>query len=105
MSWSRSSRSDDGRSRSMDTRSAGEPTATQDRTTVERRSDQELVATRRIDGPGVVVFRAWPDAELFRPWWVPKSIGVKLLSCEVKARVGGGSRLTFDNGTAEPMAF
>jgi uncharacterized protein YndB with AHSA1/START domain len=89
----------------MDTRSAAEATTTMDRTTVERTSEQELVVTRTIDGPRDVVFEAWTDAELFRQWWVPKSIGVKLLSCEVDARVGGGYRLTFDNGTAEPMAF
>jgi uncharacterized protein YndB with AHSA1/START domain len=89
----------------MDTRNAAEPTVTMDRTTVERTSEQELVVNRTIDGPPDVVFEAWTDAELFRQWWVPKSIGVKLLSCEVDARVGGGYRLTFDNGTAEPMAF
>ena len=89
----------------MDTRSAAEATTTMDRTTVERTSDQELVVTRTIDGPRDVVFEAWTDAELFRQWWVPKSVGVKLLSCEVDARVGGGYRLTFDSGTAEPMAF
>ena len=89
----------------MDTRSAAEPTGTQDRTTVERTSERELVVTRTIDGPPPSVFEAWTDAELFRQWWVPKSSGVKLLSCEVDARVGGGYRLTFDNGSAEPMAF
>ena len=89
----------------MHTQSAAEPTATQDRTMIERTSELELVVTRTIDGPPHRVFEAWTDAELFRQWWVPKSIGVKLLSCEVDARVGGGYRLTFDNGTAEPMAF
>ena len=89
----------------MDTRTAAEPIATQDRTTVERTSERELVVTRTIDGPPSSVFEAWTDAELFRQWWVPKSLGVKLLSCEVDARVGGGYRLTFDTGNAEPMAF
>jgi len=89
----------------MDTRTAAEPTATQDRTTVERTSERELVVRRTIDGPPPSVFAAWTDAELFRQWWVPKSLGVKLLSCEVDARVGGGYRLTFDNGDAEPIAF
>jgi len=89
----------------METRSAAEATTTMDRTTVERTSEQDMVVTRRIDGPRDVVFEAWTDAELFRQWWVPKSIGVKLLSCEIDARVGGGYRLTFDTGTAEPMAF
>src|SRR3954447_14940176 len=103
--WSRSPLSADGRSGTMSTRSAAEATTTMDRTTVERTSEQDFVVTRTIDGPRDVVFEAWTDAELFRQWWVPKSIGVKLLSCEVDARVGGGYRLTFDTGTPEPMAF
>jgi uncharacterized protein YndB with AHSA1/START domain len=89
----------------MDTRSAADATTTVDRTTIERTSEQELVVTRTIDGPRDAVFEAWTDAELFRQWWVPKSMGLKLLTCEVDARVGGGYRLTFDIGTAEPMAF
>jgi len=89
----------------MDTRSGTEPAATQQSTTVERTSERELVVTRTIDGPPPSVLEAWTDAELFRQWWVPKSFGVKLLSCEIDARVGGGYRLTFDNGSAEPMAF
>ncbi|HEX5013288.1 MAG TPA: SRPBCC domain-containing protein [Candidatus Limnocylindrales bacterium] len=89
----------------MDIRSAAETTATQDRATIERTSERELVVTRTIDGPRDVVFQAWTDAELFEQWWVPKSLGMKLLSCEIDARVGGGYRLTFDTGAAEPMAF
>ena len=89
----------------MDTRSAAESTTTQGRTTIERISDLELLVTRTIDGPRDVVFEAWTDATLFRQWWVPKSLGVTLQSCEVDARVGGGYRLTFDFGAAEPMAF
>ena len=89
----------------MDTRSAAERTATQDRTRIERTSERELVVTRTIDRPRDAVFEAWTDAELFRQWWVPKSLGVTLLSCEVDARVGGGYRLTFDMGAAEPMSF
>jgi uncharacterized protein YndB with AHSA1/START domain len=89
----------------MDTRSPAEATTTMDRTTIERISEQELVVTRTIDGPPPSVFEAWTDAELFRQWWVPKSYGLKLLSCEIDARVGGGYRLTFDTGAPEPMAF
>ena len=88
----------------MDSRSAAEVT-TQERTTIERASDLELVVTRTIDGPRDIVFEAWTDAELFRQWWVPKSLGMTLQSCEVDARVGGGYRLAFDVGTGEPMAF
>lgn len=89
----------------MDTQSAADATATRDGTTIERTSHQELVVTRTIDGPREAVFEAWTDAELFKQWWVPKSFGVSLLSCEIDARVGGGYRLTFDTGTDEPMAF
>jgi uncharacterized protein YndB with AHSA1/START domain len=89
----------------MDTRRAAEATTAMDRTTIERTSELDLVVTRTIEGPPEVVFEAWTDAELFRQWWVPASLGLKLLSCEIDARVGGGYRLTFDTGTAEPMAF
>ena len=89
----------------MDTPSATEATSTMDRTTIERTSDLELTVTRTINGPLEAVFEAWTDAELFRQWWVPKSIGVTLLACEVDARVGGGYKLTFDTGTPEPMSF
>jgi uncharacterized protein YndB with AHSA1/START domain len=46
----------------------------------------ELVVTRTIDGPPPTVFEAWTDADLLWRWWVPKSLGVPLLSCEVDAR-------------------
>jgi uncharacterized protein YndB with AHSA1/START domain len=89
----------------MDPQSAAEATTTIDRTRIERTSELELLVTRTIDGPRDLVFEAWTDAELFRQWWVPKSFGLKLLSCEIDARVGGGYRLTFDTGGGEPMAF
>ena len=57
------------------------------RTTVERTSDREVVVTRTINGPARIVFEAFTKAELFRRWWVPKSMGMKLLSCELDARV------------------
>src|SRR5687768_18311014 len=90
---------------SMDTRIAAEPTAIQDRTTVKRTSERELVVTRTIDCPPPSMFEAWTDADLCRQWWVPKAFGVTLLSCEIDARVDGGYRLTLDNGDEEPMAF
>jgi uncharacterized protein YndB with AHSA1/START domain len=74
------------------------------RTTVERRSDREVVVTRTINGPARIVFEAFTNAELLKRWWVPKSMGMTLLSCEVDARVGGKYRLVFDN-VPEPAAF
>ncbi|HEX6911970.1 MAG TPA: SRPBCC domain-containing protein [Longimicrobium sp.] len=74
------------------------------RTTVERKSDREVVVTRTINGPARIVFEAFTRAELLRRWWVPRSMGMTLLSCEVDARVGGKYRLVFDHHP-EPAAF
>jgi uncharacterized protein YndB with AHSA1/START domain len=73
-------------------------------TTVERKSERELVVTRTFNGPARIVFEAWTRPELFRRWWVPKSIGLTLLSCEMDVRVRGGYRLVFA-GNPEPIAF
>jgi uncharacterized protein YndB with AHSA1/START domain len=73
-------------------------------TTVEQKSERELVVTRTFDGPARLVFKAWTQPELFKRWWVPKSIGLTLLSCEMDVRVGGGYRLVFA-GNPEPIAF
>jgi len=74
------------------------------RTTVERTSDREVVVTRTINGPARIVFEAFTRPELFERWWVPKSMGMTLLSCEMDARVGGQYRLVFD-ASPEPVAF
>jgi len=42
----------------MDARRESEPTPTKNPTTVERRSERELVATRTINGPARIVFEA-----------------------------------------------
>jgi uncharacterized protein YndB with AHSA1/START domain len=75
-------------------------------TTVERKSERELVVTRTFDAPARIVFEAWTKPELFKLWWAPKSTGVTLLSCEQDVRVGGGYRLEFGHeAAATPMAF
>jgi uncharacterized protein YndB with AHSA1/START domain len=74
------------------------------RTTAERKSERELVVTRTINGPARIVFEAFTQPELFKQWWVPKSFGVSLLSCEMDVRVGGQYRLVF-GCDPEPMAF
>jgi uncharacterized protein YndB with AHSA1/START domain len=68
------------------------------RTTVERRSDREVVVTRSFDAPARIVFEAWSKAELFQRWWVPKSMGMKLHACEMDVRTGGTYRLNFGEG-------
>ena len=80
------------------------PGPVKNRTTVERRSDREVVVTRTVNGPARIVFEAFTKAELLKRWWVPKSMGMTLLSCEVDARVGGKYRLVFDHDP-EPVAF
>jgi len=72
------------------------------RTTVERKSERELVVTRTFNGPARIVFEAWTKPELFRRWWVPKSMGMSLLSCVMDVRVGGKYRLEFE---PDAMAF
>jgi uncharacterized protein YndB with AHSA1/START domain len=77
-----------------------------DRTAVERKSERELVVTRTFNGPTRIVFEAWTKPDLFRQWWVPKSCGLSLLSCEMDVRVGGRYRLVFGHPAApKPMEF
>ncbi len=75
------------------------------RMTVERKSEREIVVRRTFNGPARIVFEAWSNPELFKRWWVPKSSGLTLLSCEMDVRVGGGYRLEYGRGTAKLMAF
>jgi uncharacterized protein YndB with AHSA1/START domain len=75
------------------------------RTTVERKSERELVVTRTFNGPARIVFEAWTKPELIKRWWVPKSMGMSLLSCEMDVRVGGKYRLVFGHDASKPMAF
>ncbi|MHB1095291.1 MAG: SRPBCC family protein [Gemmatimonadaceae bacterium] len=79
----------------MDERRDSEATPTKNETTVERKSELDLVVTRTVNGPARLVFEAWTKADLFRKWWVPKSYGLNLLSCEMDVRVGGQYRLAF----------
>src|ERR687884_361618 len=82
------------------------PGPVKNRTTVERKSDREVVVKRTINGPARIVFEAFTKAELLTRWWVPKSMGMTLLSCEVDAHVGGTYRLVFDaapTGSADAM--
>lgn len=74
-------------------------------TTVQRKSERELVVTRTFNGPARVVFEAWIRPELIKRWWAPKSTGVTLLSCEADVRVGGSYRFEFGLEGSKPMVF
>ena len=75
------------------------------RTTVERKSDRELVVTRIFNAPARIVYEAWTRPELFIRWWAPKSSGVPMLSCDMDIRVGGGYRVEFGTDPTQTMAF
>jgi uncharacterized protein YndB with AHSA1/START domain len=74
-------------------------------TTVERTSDLEVVVKRSFNAPARIVFEAWTKAELFKQWWVPKSLGMFLRSCEMDVRVGGGYRLVFGHDPSKTHEF
>ena len=67
-------------------------------TTVEKKSERELLVTRTFNAPARIVFEAWTRPELIKRWWVPKSMGMSLLSCEMDVRVGGKYRLVYAQG-------
>ena len=90
----------------MDARKEAERTPMKNDTTVERKSERELVVTRTFNAPARIVFEAWTKPELFKRWWVPKSSGASLLSCKMDVRVGGGYRLEFGHPeSSDPFAF
>jgi uncharacterized protein YndB with AHSA1/START domain len=75
-------------------------------TTITRTSDRELVVTRTFNAPRHLVYKAWSEAALFQRWWVPKSVPITLLSCEMDVRTGGTYALVFGHPDApEPMTF
>jgi uncharacterized protein YndB with AHSA1/START domain len=88
----------------MDGRKEGKAAPMKNPTTVERKSDREIVVTRTVNAPARIVFEAWTQPELFKRWWAPKSFGLTILSCEMDVRVGGGYKLVFA-AEPEPMAF
>jgi len=89
----------------MDATREGEPTPMKNRTTVERKTERELVTSRTFDGPARIVFETWTKPELFKRWWVPKSMGMSLLSCDMDVRVGGKYRLVFAHEASEFTFF
>jgi len=90
----------------MDKRKNSEINPTKYPTTVERKSERELVVTRTFNGPAHIVFSAWTKPGLLKRWWVPKSCGISFLSCETDVRTGGTYRFVFSHPSSEqPMSF
>ena len=90
----------------MDAKRGSEPAPMKNRTTVERQSERELVVSRTFNGPAGIVFEAWTKPELFKRWWIPKSVGMSMLACEMDVRNGGKYRLVFRHDAfPNPMEF
>src|SRR5580704_7126269 len=87
----------------MDAKGKSDPA---NRTTVERKSDRELVVTRIFNAPARIVFEAWTRPALLQRWWAPKSFGLTFISCEADVRTGGKYRFVFGHASSEkPMEF
>src|SRR5262249_39392563 len=90
----------------MDEKKESEPTPMKNPTTVERKSERELVVTRTFNAPAHLVFDAWTKPELFQRWWAPKSFGMSFISCEADVRTGGTYRFVFSHtASGQSMAF
>jgi uncharacterized protein YndB with AHSA1/START domain len=86
--------------------SFSDPNGLDGRTTVNRKSDRELVVTRSFNAPVHAVFQAWSMPELFRRWWIPRASGMTIVACEMDVRTGGRYRLDITPpGSDQPMAF
>ena len=90
----------------MKAKEEGNSAPTKHATSVERKSERELVVTRTFNGPARIVFEAWTTPELFKRWWLPKSCGLTMLTCAMDVRTGGTYRLVFGHPALEqPMTF
>jgi uncharacterized protein YndB with AHSA1/START domain len=89
----------------MDATRESELAPMKNRTTVERKSERALVVTRTFNAPARIVFEAWTKPQLLKRWWVPKSMGMSLLSCDMDVRVGGKYRLEFAHGDSQSAFF
>lgn len=83
-----------------------ESTAEETRTTVERRSDRELVVTHPVQGPIHLVYEAWAKPELFWCWCPPKSFGGTVITFDADVRTGGTYHMIMAHPSSEePLKF
>jgi uncharacterized protein YndB with AHSA1/START domain len=83
----------------------GNDAAAMNHTTMELRSDCEIVITRTFNGPARIVFDAWTRPELVRRWWAPRSRGASVAACDAEVRVGGAYRYVVRSDTGDEFAF
>jgi uncharacterized protein YndB with AHSA1/START domain len=74
-------------------------------TTMEIRSDREILIARTFDVPARILFDAWTRPEFVKRWWAPKSHGVALIVCEADVRAGGAYRYVMRRDAGGEFAF
>ncbi|MCI0432018.1 MAG: SRPBCC family protein [Gemmatimonadetes bacterium] len=74
-------------------------------TTMELRSDREIVISRAFNGPARIVFDAWTNPALVKRWWAPASRGVTVVGCDAAVRAGGTYRYVLRLSTGHEVAF
>jgi len=90
----------------MNAKGETDPNSGKNPTTVERKSERELIVRRTFKAPARIVFEAWTKPELLKRWWAPKSYGISFISCQVDLRAGGGYRFVFaDAASDRPLEF
>jgi uncharacterized protein YndB with AHSA1/START domain len=75
------------------------------RTRIEQVGELEIAVTRTFDAPARIVWEAWTNADLFKRWWAPKSMGIPLRACEMDVRTGGTYRLEFGHDAENSFSF
>lgn len=74
-------------------------------TTMELRSECDLLISRTFNAPPRIVFDAWTRADLVKRWWAPSSHRVTIASCEADVRKGGKYRYVLRQASGEEIAF
>jgi uncharacterized protein YndB with AHSA1/START domain len=74
-------------------------------TSMELRSDREIVIARTFRAPARIVFDAWTRAELVRRWWAPRALGVQMVDCQADVRPGGKYRYVIRPAAGDEVAF
>ena len=74
-----------------------------ERQVVEQASGREIVATRVLDAPRPLVFRAWIDRENIGRWWGPRGFTTTILEMDVRGLTQTLERLAEHVGPAAPI--
>lgn len=67
--------------------------------TYQPNAEFDLSLTRVVDVPRALVWRAWTDPDLLKPWFCP--LPWKTIDCEIDLRPGGAFRTTMQSPEGE----